>query len=419
MGELSNEVIRSIDERVRITELPGGIRVVSDPVPQAASVAIGAWVGVGSRDEPSELAGASHFMEHLLFKGTDRRSCAEVSTAIDAVGGELNAFTTKEHTAFYTRVPGGDTDLGLDLLAEILTVPAMEERHVEIEREVILEELAMVTDTPDELVFSVLNEELFPGHPLGWEVLGRQDTLEALAREDLSGFFGQWYGPPHIVVAAAGAVDHDWLVGQATERFGDRPIPDRHDRRAPESLVGSVTAVDRDSEQVHLALGWRGVHHLDPDRYALAVLNHVLGDGPSSRLFREIRDERGLAYSVFTSHSSSSDAGSVSLYCGTAPEHLEEVRALVGAELARIRTEPVASDELEVAIGYLCGSMILGLEDHGARMSRLAASMSALGELVPVADVIGRIRAVTTEDIMALADRIFGSPAVEVTVGPT
>jgi predicted Zn-dependent peptidase len=214
-------------------------------------------------------------------------------------------------------------------------------------------------------------------------------------------------------------VDHDWLVGVATDRFGDRPVQARHERSAPEPLVSSVTAVERDSEQVHLARAWRGVHHLDPDRYPLAVLNHVLGDGPSSRLFREIRDERGLAYSVFTSHSSSSDAGSVSLYCGTAPEHLEEVRALVDAELLSIRTEPVAADELEVAIGYLCGSMILGLEDHGARMSRLAASMTALGELIPVSDVISRIRAVTTDDIMAVADRIFGSAAVEVTVGPT
>jgi len=419
MGVVPDDVIHSIDERVRISELAGGIRVVSDPVPQAASVAIGVWVGVGSRDEPSELAGASHFMEHLLFKGTDLRSSSQVNAAIDAVGGELNAFTTKEHTAFYTRVPGGDAELGLGLLAEILTVPAMEARHVEIEREVILEELAMVTDTPDELVFSVLNQELFPGHPLGWEVLGRQDTLEALTRDDLCGFFSRWYGPPHIVVAAAGAVEHDWLVGRAAERFGELSVEARHDRRPPELLHASTKAVGRDSEQVHLTRGWRGVHHLDPDRYSLAVLNHVLGDGPSSRLFREIRDERGLAYSVFTSQSSSSDTGSVSLYCGTAPEHLAEVRELVDAELVRIRTEPVDAEELEVAIGYLCGSMILGLEDHGARMSRLAASMSALGRLIPVAEVISRIRAVSTDDVMAVADRVFGSPAVEVTVGPS
>jgi predicted Zn-dependent peptidase len=409
--------IAAFDDRVRTTTLPSGVRVVTDPTPDAVSTAVSVWVGAGSRDEPPEAAGAFHFLEHLLFKGTQRRSAHEVNVAIDSVGGELNAFTSKELTAFFARVPATEVALATDLLAELILEPALEPDDVDAEREVILEELAMVTDTPDELAASLLDESVFVGHGLGWEVLGREETLEAMELGQLAAIHDRWYRHGRLVVAAAGGVDHDALVEVVAERFA-APVTPAAAREAPGADVRTAHRVERESEQVHVAHGWRGIPLDDPDRWALAVLLHAFGDGPSSRLYREVRDERGLAYSIGTSSASYSDAGVVQLAYGATTRHVDEVTEVVDAELSSLLADGITDDELRVAQGYLRGSLVLSLEDAGSRMSRLGGSAIALDRVEPVLDALAGYAAVANDDVRRVAERVFGGDRATVSVGP-
>lgn len=390
---------------------------MSDPVPEAASSSVSVWVPAGSRDEPPAAAGAFHFIEHLLFRGTTKRSAHEVNVAIDAVGGELNAFTSKESTAFFARVPADHTDLALDLLAEIILDPAFDAHDVDAEREVILEELAMVNDAPDELAASLLDEALFPDHGLGWEVLGNAETLAAMALEELAALHDAWYRRGRVVLAAAGAVDHDRLVEFASQRF----THERRDgpfRSAPGHVMRPRLVVERDCEQVQVGLAWRGVAVSDSDRWPLAVLLHVLGEGPSSRLYREARDERGLAYSIGTSFASYSDAGAVQLAYGATPKHLDELGEVVEAQIAALLGEGITQEELRVGIGYLQGSLVLSVEDVGARMSRLGHNLVAENRVESVSEVFAGLAAVTNDDVVRVADRVFGGTRAEVAVGP-
>jgi predicted Zn-dependent peptidase len=409
--------IAAFDDRVRTTTLPSGVRVVTDPTPGAVSAAVSVWVGAGSRDEPADAAGAFHFLEHLLFKGTQRRTAHEVNVAIDSVGGELNAFTSKELTAFFARVPATDVAMATDLLAELVLEPALDPEDVDAEREVILEELAMVVDTPDELAASLLDESVFVSHGLGWEVLGREETLEGMTLDVLTGIHDRWYRHGRLVVAAAGAVDHDALVEQVGERFA-APAADPPTRDVPGDDLRTTHHVERDSEQVHVAHGWRGLPLDDRDRWALAVLLHAFGDGPSSRLYREVRDERGLAYSIGTSAASYSDAGVVQLSYGATTRHLDEVAEVIDAELTSILSGGVTEDELRVAQGYLRGSLLLSLEDVGSRMSRLGGGAIARNRVEPVLDALAGYASVTNDDVCRVAERVFGSARATVAVGP-
>lgn len=410
-------VLGEFEGRVRTTILESGVRVVTDPVPDAASASLSLWVPAGSRDESPAAAGAFHFLEHLLFRGTKRRSAHEVNTAIDAVGGELNAFTSKEMTAFFTRVPAAHSDLAAGLLTEVLLEPALAAEDVDSEREVILEELAMVNDAPDELAASLSEESLFPGHPLGWEVLGTPDTLAAMALDDLVAIHEKWYRNGRIVIAAAGAVDHDRLAASASELFGS-PAGDLPSRHAPTPEVRERHTVERDCEAVQVVMAWRGIDLSDADRWALAVLLHVLGDGPSSRLYREVRDERGLAYAIGTSAASYSDCGVVQLAYGALPRHLEEVRVVVDGQIRSLLRDGISEEELRVAVGYLQGSLVLSVEDPAARMSRLGSSMVARGHVESPTEAFVGYGAVTNSDVRRLAERVFGGPRSEVAVGP-
>jgi predicted Zn-dependent peptidase len=409
--------VAQVDDRVRRTTTASGIRVITDPIPEAHSVSLSAWIGAGSRDEPSELAGACHFLEHLLFKGTTHRTAHQINTAIDKVGGEFNAYTAKESTAFLVRVPAVDVALGAALLCEVVADPLLSAADVEAERGVILEELAMVADSPDELALSRLGEAIYPGHALGWEVLGRDETLEAMDREQIAAMHDRWYGASNVVIAGAGRLDHDELVamieGAIPVRGSNAP-----DRSAPSAPPEPLVVERRDTEQVHLVQGWLGTDHEDPDRFALAVLNHALGDGPSSRLYRCIRDERGLAYSVFTSHTAYSDSGMVSLYVGTTPRHLGEVRTLVADQLAAVQSDGITDEELEVAVGYLSGSTVLALEDPGTRMARLGAGELTRRGVVSIAEVLDGYAGVSHADVVRVARRVFGGPSSTVGVGP-
>lgn len=406
------------DRPVAITQLDSGIRVVTERVPGARSVCTGVWVGVGARDEPAELAGVSHFLEHLVFKGSATRSAREIAEAVDRVGGDMNAFTTKEYTAYYTRLPVGQLDLSVDLLADVLTAPALRDADIEAERQVILEELHMDADTPDDRVHTLLFEALFPDHPLGRETAGDLDTVAAIAPADIRAFFEANYQPGAFVVAAAGAVDHHEVVAAVSARFESRGAAPDLDRRPPARPVRPLQVLRRPTEQVHLAMGFHAFGRDDPDREALDVLNHVLGGGMSSRLFQNIREERGLAYSVFSSPVAYADAGALTVYAGTTPARVDEVLDLIDAELQHLIVAGITDDELKVALGYLEGSFLLGLEDATSRMSRLGGSLTCLGGIRPVREQLARYRSVTHDDVARVVARLLTGVRSLAVVGP-
>lgn len=407
-----------LDPEPRTTTLPNGVRVVSDAMPHARSVTTGVWVAVGGRDEPAELAGASHFLEHLFFKGTEARSARSIAEAVDAVGGDMNAFTAREHTTFVTRLPAAHWRLGMELVGDILSAPALRPHEIDAEREVILEELWAALDTPEDRVHTLSMEALFPGHALGREVLGDEDTVRAMTRNDILGFFETHYRPANLVVAAAGKVDHDELCEVVSERLGGGDGGIQPARHAPAPDVDELRTQVRDGEQVHVILGWRGLPLDHEDRYALHVADQVLGGGSSSRLFQAIREERGLAYSVYSWVSSYSDAGLLGVYAGTSPGRSPQLLDALESELDTVVTDGVTADEVRVAVGYLSGATELGLEDSGSRMTRLGRMLLSTGSVVSIDEQLERLQAVTVDDVNAVLRRVLSAPRSVAAVGP-
>lgn len=401
------------------TDLPSGLTVVTEPIPGARSAAFGCWARVGGRDEDHRSAGASHFLEHLLFKGTTTRSGRVISEAVEAVGGELNAHTAHEHTAYYTRVPAASAAVGLDLLVDVVTSPAFDDDDVEAERQVILEELHLAEDEGDDRVLSLAHEVLWDGHPLGREVLGTLATIDGMGRDTIAGFFEHHYHPANLVLVAAGAVDHATVLG-AGERFPVRTGGERPVRHAPpvECPRAERTLRRRPLDVAHLALVWPGLPADDPDRYALAVCNQVFGGGLSSRLFQEVREARGLAYAVFSSVSSYSDAGSLVAYAGTSPERAAEVVKLVRQIAGDIVESGITHREWEVARGYLEGATLLALEDAGSVMARLGNQVCAKDRITPIDVQLERLRGVTRADVHRVAERLLAAEPSVCGVGP-
>ena len=394
---------------IRRSRLGSGLRVVTEQLPGLRSVAAGFWVGTGSRDEDDRIAGASHFLEHLLFKGTDDRNAAQIAEAVESVGGDMNAFTGQETTAFYVRVPDQCLPLALEILSEIVWSPAIRLDEFESERQVILEEIRMRDDAPDDLVHDVFARALFPAHPLGREVAGSQDTIGAMARDDVASYHGAHYVPGNVVVAVAGNLDHDDVV-ELVEKFlpaGDASRPERPTR----GEIGPsqrVAVVERPLEQAHMVLGMRSLPRDDPDRFALGVLDQVLGGGMSSRLFQEVRERRGLAYSVFSYRSAFDETGAFAVYAGTAPEHVEEVLDLVHAELDRlVRDGGVTDRELVSAKGHLTGSLALSLESSASRMHRIGRHELSMGTVPTLDAVVADVEAVTAADVGRVIERIL------------
>ena len=382
------------------------------------SVAVAYWVGSGSRDEPDELAGASHFLEHLLFKGTEQRSAAAIAEALDEVGGDCNAFTTKEYTTFYVRLLSDHLDLGLDVLSEIICAPALRAEDVEAERSVILDEILMHADEPADLAGERWQAAMFPGHALGRDTLGTAGSVGALSRDDIVRFFEHHYRPSNLVVSAAGDCDHA-TVGTHLERaFADRSGGRSPDRGAPSDEPLPLEVVRRPTEQAHLVYGMRAPSRHDERRWALAVLNHVLGGGLSSRLFQKVREERGLAYSVWSERAAYADTGSLAVVVGTAPEHVDEVLRIVRGELEQLAASGVTERELAVAKGNLRAEMLLSGEDSGARMSRLGAALLLHGEVLGVDEILARIDAVTLDEVRQVAMELAGSSPTLSAVGP-
>jgi predicted Zn-dependent peptidase len=407
------------EDDVRRTQLGSGLRVVTESLPAARSVTIGAWVGSGARDETPAESGASHFLEHLLFKGTDRRSAREIAEAVESVGGEMNAFTTHEQTVFYVRVPDSRLDLAIDILADVLWAPAFRPDDVDSERQVILEEIGMRDDTPDDLVHDLFTRAHFPDHPLGREVLGTEATIEAMPRDGIARYHHAHYEPANIVLAAAGNLVHDHVVklmeARSPESMPARPAREHAEPSRPQQLA----VVHRPTEQAHLVLGLRSVPVLDPDRHALTVVNQALGGGMASRLFQEVREERGLAYSVYSYRAAFDDAGYLAIYAGTAPERLQETLDVIETELARLVRDGLPPAELESAKGHLTGSLAMSLETSSSRMRRLGRSELVEGDIPTLDDVIGRIESVTLDDTRRVIDRVFsGEARTLAVVGP-
>jgi predicted Zn-dependent peptidase len=389
----------------RTTELDSGVRIVTEAMPSVRSVSLGYWIGTGSRHEGEPEAGLSHLIEHLLFKGSDKYASVEIDQLFDAMGAELNAGTGKESTSLYARVIDAHLADAFDVMSEMVWRPAF--RDVDAEREVILEEIAMYEDDPQDKVFDVLGEAVFGDHPLGRAIIGRADVVAGTPVDAIRAFHGARYVPRNVVIAAAGSVDHDALVELAAARV---PAADAI-ASAPPAIDVKVPAQVRferkDTEQYHVCVGGLGLAREDERRFALRVLDTIFGGTSSSRLFQEVREQRGLAYAVSSFSGQYADTGQVGLYVGTRPDNLAPAMEVIARELERLRRDPASSEELARAKENLKGRVVLSLESTGARMNRLGSHILGGVPLLSVDEVIAGIDAVTRADLLALAGELF------------
>ncbi len=411
---------------VRRTILPGGLRVVTESLPAVRSVALGIWVGVGSRDEDLSHAGATHYLEHLLFKGTSRRTALEISAEMDAAGGEMNAFTAKEYTCYYARVLDADLPLAVDVLSDMVTSSLIAPKDVDAERNVVLEEIAMNEDDPSDTVHEAFTAKLFGDTPLGRPILGTTDSINAITRDQIFEHYQARYTPEHLVVAAAGNLDHDTVVelvrqafGSALERSAEPAAPRLGGDHQPDQPVGvGTTLVSRGIEQANLVLGCPALARTDQRRFALGVLNAAFGGGMSSRLFQEVREKRGLAYSVYSFSGQHADTGVWGIYVGCLPSKADEVLAICTEEISRLVEGGLTDAELARGKGQVRGSIVLSLEDPSSRMSRLGKSELVYPRLEPVDEVLAAIDAVSHDDIRIIASEILTRPKTLAVVGP-
>jgi predicted Zn-dependent peptidase len=410
-------------ESVRRTTLPGGLRVVTEFIPSVHSASVGVWVGVGSRDEGRSVAGAAHFLEHLLFKSTPTRSAVEIAQAVDAVGGELNAFTAREHTCYYAHVLDADLELAVDLVADVVLRGRCATEDVEVERDVVLEEIAMRDDDPEDTLGDVFLAAMFGSHPVGRPVIGSVDSISTMSRAQLHSFHLRRYTPERMVVAVAGNVDHDQVVALAKEHFGPRLVRGREPvspRKGTGRVLGSPTlqVVDRDGEQTHLYLGVRTPGRHWDHRWALSVLNSALGGGLSSRLFQQIRETRGLAYSVYSTIDTFSDSGALSMYAACLPERFDEVVRVATDVLNVVARDGITESECRIAKGSLRGGLVLGLEDSGSRMHRIGRSELNYGKHRSIAHTLKQIDAVTLDEVNAVARQLLSQSFGAAVLGP-
>jgi predicted Zn-dependent peptidase len=412
-----------LDQAVRRTLLPGGLRVVTEFVPSVRSASVGVWVGVGSRDEGPSVAGAAHFLEHLLFKSTPTRTSVQIAQAVDAVGGELNAFTSKEHTCYYAHVLDTDLALAVDLVADVVLNGRCAPEDVEVERDVVLEEIAMRDDDPEDTLGDEFLSAMFGTHPVGRPVIGSVDSITGMTRDQLHSFHVRRYTPERMVVAVAGNVDHDEVVALVRQHFGARLVKGRtpaQPRRGSGRVPGrpALNLLKRDAEQTHMLLGVRTPGRHWEHRWALSVLNSALGGGLSSRLFQQVRESRGLAYSVYSTVDTFSESGALSVYAASLPERFAEVVSVTTDVLDSVARDGITADECRIAKGSLRGGLVLGLEDSASRMNRIGRSELNYGEQRGLAQALASIDAVTLEEVNAVARTVLRRPPGAAVLGP-
>jgi len=408
-----------VSEGYRKTLLPNGIRVVTERIPHVRSVAVGVWVETGSRHEPESRGGMSHLIEHLVFKGTATRSAETIARTMDSVGGQMDAFTTKEHTCFYVQVLDEHLPLAVDLLTDILLHPLFNAEELEREKSVVLQEIRMVEDTPDDLIHDLFAAQIWEGHPLGRPILGTREAVTEYGRETILTHFTDEYVPPRLIIAVAGNVTHDNVVdlfGRCFNGF-ERGVTKRVDQ--PPAVKPGVNIVHKALEQVQLVMGFPGLHHSAPERYALFVLNDVIGGSMSSRLFQEVRERQGLVYSIHSGVQAFLDTGTLYLYAATDPQNFSKVLKSILKETRELKKGGVTEEELKRAKDHLKGSLMLSLESTSSRMNRLAKHEMHLGAFLTMDAMLAAIEGVRHEEVQALITELLDEERLALTtLGP-
>jgi predicted Zn-dependent peptidase len=407
------------DKVINKTILPNGVKIITKKIPHVRSVSMGVWVNVGARDETDDQSGLSHFIEHMIFRGTARRSAYEIAKAFDAVGGHTNAFTSMEHTCYYAKVLDTHLETMVEILSDIFLNSVFDPQEVERERAVIFQEIGMVEDSPEEFVHQAASQNFWGDHPLARSILGTRENIEKFQPETVKAFFNQFYHPKRILIAAAGNVDHHKIIDLVGPAFGSicngQTLPKRY-----RPLIKPVNqTLHRDLEQAHICLSTLGLAVTDPQRFAFSLMNTVLGGNMSSRLFQEIRDKRGLAYSVYSFMTSHVDTGMFGVYAGVTPVAVTQTIDLIVQDLKKIMTEPVSTTELKDSKEYTKGNLCLSTESVDNQMVRLAQNEIHFGEYIPMQSVMDNIEAVTVEEVQNLAAELFKPKQASLTVlGP-
>ena len=403
-------------KNVRVTDLANGLKVASDEMASVESVSVGVWIEAGSRFEPASISGASHFLEHMVFKGTRKRGARAIAEEIESVGGHLNAHTSREYTAFYAKVLKGDVALAIDVIADMLQNATLDTSELDRERTVVIQEILQSLDTPDDVIFDRFQETAFPDQPLGRSVLGSPELIGSMGRDVLFDYMRQHYGAPRMLISAAGAIRHDQLIALAEAAFAALP-PAVPATRTEGAYAGGSWREERDLEQVHLVLGFPSVGYRDPDFHAVSVLSTLLGGGMSSRLFQEVREKRGLVYSIYSFPSSYTDTGLFGIYAGTGAAEAHEILPLVCAELMKVG-HGIDDAELARARSQLKAGILMALESTSARCEQLARQIMVFGRPIPVAETVAKIEAVDRAAVERVSRRIFSRRPTLAALGP-
>ncbi|GAA4222888.1 putative Zn-dependent peptidase [Sagittula marina] len=402
---------------VQLTTLSNGLRVVTEHMPSMESAALGLWITAGGRHEREEQNGIAHFLEHMAFKGTAKRSALQIAEQIEDVGGYINAYTSREVTAYYARVLKADTELAVDVLADILLNPVFDQKEIETERHVILQEIGQAADTPDDVIFDWLQEKAYPNQPIGRTILGEAERVNSFGRADLETFVDEHYGPSQMILSAAGAVDHDALVKQAERLFGDRAPRDGLIADTA-TFHGGETRKDKTLEQAHMALAFEAPGYRDPMFYNAQIYATALGGGMSSRLFQEIREKRGLCYTIFAQSGAYADTGMTTIYAGTSGDELSDLMTLTVDEMKRA-AEDMSDAEIERARAQMKAGLLMGLESPSSRAERMARMIQIWGKVPPIEETVARIDAVTREGVLAFAEQQAAQAALSLALyGP-
>lgn len=394
------------------TELPNGVRIITEEIDYVRSVAVGIWVGAGSRDERAGYEGISHFIEHMFFKGTKNRTARDIAESLEAVGGQLNAFTTKEYTCYYAKVLDEDIDLAMDVLNDMFFESLFDESEIEKEKRVVIEEIKMYEDSPDEIIHDLFSDYVWNDHPLGRPILGTEESIKELSREKILTYMDQHYAPDNLVIAVAGKIKHDEVLKKLVPLYGEFK---RGGRRVLEGTPKGKQVqkmITKDTEQMHLILGVPGLGQEDEDLYPMHIINNILGGGLSSRLFQEIREQRGMAYTVFSYHSTYVDTGLFAIYAGTTPSNSQEVVECVLAEILDMKRNGITQSELDRTKSQIKGGLYLGLESANSRMSRLGKTELTYNRIISPEEVVEKLERVTLEDAQRIVNRLWKKDSI-------